>query len=253
MATKPRFKDPSTNTKNDFDYLSSVEKYFEESQGSISEKLENFAKYSSRQSLTRFIDRYEMFKQVLNVQGSIIECGVLLGGGLMSFAQFSSILEPINLQRKIIGIDTFSGFPNVSTRDTKGKSQFAKVGGYNANSYEDLMKCIELYDSNRFINHMPKMELVKGDATKTIPKYIKDNPHLIVSLLYLDFDLYEPTKVALENIVPRMPKGAIIGFDEINMKAWPGETEAVLETLGIKNLRIKRSSFSSVSCYAVIE
>jgi hypothetical protein len=194
-----------------------------------------------------------MFKQVLNVQGSIIECGVLLGGGLMSFAQFSSILEPINLQRKIIGIDTFSGFPNVSTRDTKGKSQFAKVGGYNANSYEDLMKCIELYDSNRFINHMPKMELVKGDATKTIPKYIKDNPHLIVSLLYLDFDLYEPTKVALENIVPRMPKGAIIGFDEINMKAWPGETEAVLETLGIKNLRIKRSSFSSVSCYAVIE
>ena len=253
MATKPRFKDPSTNTKNDFDYLSSVEKYFEESQGSISEKLENFAKYSSRQSLTRFIDRYEMFKQVLNVQGSIIECGVLLGGGLMSFAQFSSILEPINLQRKIIGIDTFSGFPNVSTRDTKGKSQFAKVGGYNANSYEDLMKCIELYDSNRFINHMPKMELVKGDATKTIPKYIKDNPHLIVSLLYLDFDLYEPTKIALENIVPRMPKGAIIGFDEINMKAWPGETEAVLETLGIKNLRIKRSSFSSVSCYAVIE
>ena len=97
------------------------------------------------------------------------------------------------------------------------------------------------------------MELVKGDATKTIPKYIKDNPHLVISLLYLDFDLYRPTKIALENFVPRMPKGAIIGFDEINMKAWPGETEAVLETLGIKNLRIKRSSFSSVSCYAVIE
>ncbi len=249
----PRFKDPSTNTKNDFDYLLSVEKYFEESQGTISEKLENFAKYSSRQSLTRFIDRYEMFKQILNVQGSIIECGVLLGGGLMSFAHFSSILEPVNLQRKVIGIDTFSGFPSVSKRDTKGKSKFAKIGGYNANSFDDLKKCIELFDLNRFINHIPKMELVKGDATKTIPKYVKDNPHLIISLLYLDFDLYEPTKVALENFVPRMPKGAIIGFDEINMRAWPGETEAVLETLGIKNLRIKRSSFSSVSCYAVIE
>lgn len=253
MVNEPRFKDPSTNTKNDFDYLLSVEKYFEESQGTISEKLENFAKYSSRQSLTRFIDRYEMFKQILNVQGSIIECGVLLGGGLMSFAHFSSILEPVNLQRKVIGIDTFSGFPNVSKRDTKGKSKFAKIGGYNANSFDDLKKCIELFDLNRFINHIPKMELVKGDATKTIPKYVKDNPHLIISLLYLDFDLYEPTKVALENFVPRMPKGAIIGFDEINMKAWPGETEAVLETLGIKNLRIKRSSFSSVSCYAVIE
>ena len=253
MVTKPRFKDPLTTSKNDLDYVSRVEEYFKASQGTVSEKLENFPKYSSRQSLTRFLDRYEMFKQILNVQGSIIECGVLLGGGLMSFAHFSSILEPVNLQRKIIGIDTFSGFPNVSARDTKGKSQFAKKGGYNANSYEDLKKCIELYDSNRFINHIPKMELVKGDATKTIPKYIKDNPHLVISLLYLDFDLYKPTKVALENFVPRMPKGAIIGFDEINVKAWPGETEAVLETFGISKLRIKRSSFSSVSCYAVLE
>ena len=75
---------------------------------------------------------------------------------------------------------------------------------------------------------------------------------IFVSLL-LSGCFHDKTKVALENIVPRMPKGAIIGFDEINMKAWPGETEAVLETLGIKNLRIKRSSFSSVSCYAVIE
>src|SRR3989338_9374925 len=141
MVTKPRFKDPLTTSKNDLDYVSRVEEDFKARQGTVSEKLENFPKYSSRQSLTRFLDRYEMFKQILNVQGSIIECGVLLGGGLMSFAHFSSILEPVNLQRKIIGIDTFSGFPNVSTRDTKGKSRFAKVGGYNANSYEDLKKC----------------------------------------------------------------------------------------------------------------
>ena len=33
-------------------------------------------------------------------------------------------------------------------------------------------------------------------------KYIKDNPHLIVSFLYLDFDIYSPTKVALELYEP---------------------------------------------------
>ena len=60
--TKPRFKDPSTSTKNDFDYVSRSEKYFEGSKGSLSEKLENFPKYSSRQSITRFLDRYEMFE-----------------------------------------------------------------------------------------------------------------------------------------------------------------------------------------------
>ena len=50
-----------------------------------------------------------------------------------------------------------------------------------------------------------------------------------MSLLYLDFDLYEPTKCAF----PRMPKGAVVAFDELNHAAWPGETMALLDTLGI--------------------
>ena len=41
-----------------------------------------------------------------------------------------------------------------------------KKGGYNINSFNDLKKCIELFDSNRFINHIPKIELVKGDVKK---------------------------------------------------------------------------------------
>ena len=128
-----------------------------------------------------------------------------------------------------------------------------KKGGYDVNSFNNLKKCIELFDSNRFINHIPKIELVKGDAKKTIPKYIKDNPHLIVSLLYLDLDLYEPTKIALHNFMPRMPKGSIIVFDEINVDQWPGETLAVLDEIGISNLRIERFEFAPLISYAVIE
>ena len=111
---------------------------------------------------------------------------------------------------------------------------------------------MRLYDLNRSIGHVPKIELVSGDAIKTIPAYIKDNPHLIVSLLYLDFDLYEPTKKAIEYFVPRMPKGAIIAFDELNQKQWPGETLALLDTLGINSLEIKRFPFSPALSYAVI-
>lgn len=91
------------------------------------------------------------------------------------------------------------------------------------------------------------------NVKKTIPKYIKDNPHLIVSLLYLDLDLYEPTKIALHNFMPRMPKGSIMVFDEINVDQWPGETLAVLDEIGISNLRIKRFEFAPLISYAVIE
>ena len=45
-------------------------------------KFRDFAKYARRQDLTGFLARYEIFKRVLTVKGSVIECGVFRGGGL---------------------------------------------------------------------------------------------------------------------------------------------------------------------------
>lgn len=65
---------------------------------------------------------------------------------------------------------------------------------------------VKLYGLNRLLNHIPKIELVKVDLCMTAEEYIKVNPHFVVSLLYLDVDLYEPTKKALEIFMPRIPK-----------------------------------------------
>lgn len=43
-------------------------------------KLKNFEKYVTRQSMARFIARYELFKMVKHLKGSIIECGIHWGG-----------------------------------------------------------------------------------------------------------------------------------------------------------------------------
>ena len=99
---------------------------------------------------------------------------------------------------------------------------------------------MRLFDLNRPLNHIPKVELVAGDLTVTAREYIGRNQHLVVALLYLDVDHYEPTRAALEAFVPRMPKGAVIAFDELNTHIFPGETLAVLEALGLRNLRIER-------------
>ena len=71
-------------------------------------------------------------------------------------------------------------------------------------------------------------------------------------MLYLDVDLYEPTKVLLETFISRMPKGAVVVFDELNAKMFPGETCAVDEILGISNIKIERFSFDSYVSYATI-
>ena len=234
--------------------LLSYEEYFDNSKATIAEKLSAFSKYVPRQALTTFLVKTDLFKKILNLHGSIVECGVHFGGGLLTFAKLSSIFETVNTTRKIIGFDTFSGFPELSVHDKDSDPNYAYKGGLSLpSSFEDLQECIKVYNSDRFVNHIPKIELVKGDATKTIPKYLKDNPQTIVSLLYLDFDIFKPTKVALENFVPRIPKGGIIAFDELNDKSWAGETIALLKTYGVRDWRIERFSYDNRTSYAVLD
>ena len=109
--------DPRTQASADYTYREALEEYFRESPGTFTEKLENFTKYVPRQNMARFLARYEIFQKIVEVQGSIVECGVLFGGGLMGFANLSVILEPYNFQRRIIGFDHFSGFPDVAAED----------------------------------------------------------------------------------------------------------------------------------------
>ena len=257
LEISPTMHDPKTQAQFDLDSRLMLEAYFNESAGSITEKIENFAKYVPRQNLARFLARYEIFKLIKDIQGSIVECGVLFGGGLMSFAKLSTILEPYNFQRRIVGFDTFDGFPSIDKADLMGrperKSAHLKKNGFAAgDAYQDILRAIELYDMSRYLNHFPKVDVVKGDFNVTAKKYLEDYPHLIISCLYLDFDIYEPTKTALEHFLPRMPKGSIIVFDELNEEAFPGETIAVMEKMDIKSLRIKRFDFEPRISYAII-
>lgn len=248
-----RFLEPARTTRKEVEFRVELEAYFGESVGSNVEKLQNFAKYVPTQDLRKFVCRYEVFKKILHVHGSIVECGVLYGGGLMTWAQLSEILEPLNHTRNIIGFDTFSGFVSLSDKDNTGTASQGKKGGLAIDSYDDILESIKLYDKNRFLGHIPKVKLVKGDIKVTLPKYLKENPHLVISLLWLDFDVYEPTVVALQQLVPRIPKGGVIAFDELNHEVWPGETIAVIEEIGLSNLRIRRYPFGGTMSYAVIE
>jgi hypothetical protein len=215
-------------------------------------KLENFPKYVRRQHLKRFLAMYEIFKLVLPVKGSIVECGVFKGFGVMSWAKLSAMLEPENLTRRIYAFDTFEGFPSVHVKD---KTAVADVtaGGLYADSHDELKALITEYDRDRFLGHVEKVHLIRGDVVETIPPFLQAHSHLVVSLLFLDMDLYEPTKAALEHFVPRMPKGALLAFDELDNPMWPGETMAALETVGLGRLALRRFEWDPYISYAVLE
>ncbi len=225
---------------------------FEACPDSIETKLDNFTKYIRRQRLTRLLALYEIFKRILNVKGSIVECGVYRGFTLMAWANISAVLEPANLTRRIYGFDSFEGFPAVSKEDANGTMEPRK-GQLLAGACEELAELIEVYDANRFLGHVKKVQLIKGDVAMTVPEFIAANRHLVVSLLFLDLDLYAPTKTAIEYFLPRMPKGAIIAFDELDNPIWPGETLALLDSIGVNRLAMQRIDFDPYIGFAVID
>ena len=229
-----------------------LQEIFEACSDTVEVRLENFPKYVRRQHLKRFLAMYELFKLALPVKGSVVECGVFRGFGLMSWAKLSTILEPENLTRRIYGFDTFAGFPSVANEDNS-KFTKTKVGDLRAPSYEELKALIEQYDRDRFLGHIPKVELVKGDIAKTAPAFVDSHPHLVVSLLFIDCDLFEPTAAALKAFFPRMPKGAILAFDELDNPIWPGETRAVLETIGLRKLELRRLEWDPYISYAILD
>jgi hypothetical protein len=245
--------DPRRQTDQDRAFDTGMEAYFARSLGNNVDKLRNFSKFVPRQALSTFLAKHVLFQHVLGVHGHIIECGVFLGGGLMTWAQLSAIYEPVNHLRQIIGFDTFAGFPGMHDKDAGDKLDYSKPGGLAVLGLDDLRECARLYDLNRPVGHIPRIDFAVGDARKTIPEYLEKNPHLVVAMLYLDFDLYEPTKVAIETFLPRMPRGAVLAFDELNQAAWPGETLAVLESVGLHKLRIQRFPIAPQLSYAILE
>jgi len=225
---------------------------FETSPDPLEVRLANFPRYVRRSHLTRFVALYELFKQILTVKGSIVECGVFRGFSLMTWAKLSSILEPNNLTRRVYGFDSFTGFPAITNEDNPARTG-VQPGDLTAGSEAELLALIELHDRDRFLGHMPKVELISGDVMTTIPHFVQEHSHLVISLLFLDLDLYEPTRVALEHFVPRMPAGSILAFDELDNPLWPGETQAALESIGIRSLKLQRFEFDPYIGFAVLQ
>lgn len=216
---------------------------------SLDQAIGHFPNYIGAGLFGAYLARYELFKKINMLPGHIIECGVAWGGGLTSWLQFCALYEHLNLTRLIYGFDTFNNddqFPSVDKKDGPLTDVFDK-------NKEHLQMVLNEIVGNNFGKEKDKAFLVAGDACETIPKWCKDNPHALIALLYLDFDAYLPTSTALRWLTPRIPKGGIVAFDELNYDKWPGETIALMDEVGIKNVRLQKFPWCQTMAYYEVE
>tara|TARA_B110000008_G_C16949992_1_gene555997 strand:- start:1163 stop:1924 length:762 start_codon:yes stop_codon:yes gene_type:complete len=227
-------------------------KLFSESPIPQDELLQNLGLFLKRQDLSNIIFMHELYQKILNIHGVVIEFGTRWGQNLALFESFRGMYEPFNHTRKILGFDTFNGFPSVHPKD--GKDRVIKKGGFSVTrGYENYLESVMNYhETESPISHIKKFEIIKGDAIKETEIYLKKNPHTIIALAYFDFDLYEPTKKCLELIKPFVTKGTVIGFDELNFSSYPGETIAFKEVFGLDAFKITRTPYSSCTSYITI-
>jgi hypothetical protein len=217
------------------------------------ETLPNLGLFLTSKTLSRVLFFYEIYRKILNTHGVIMEFGVRWGQTLALMSALRGIFEPFNRHRKIIGFDTFAGFRGMGPED--GERCKSVDGSFSVSkNYEVyLEKLLNLADGLNPIPHLKKFELVKGDALQTIPDYLRRHPETIVSLAIFDFDIYKPTKAALEAVKPHLMKGSVLVFDELCDDIFPGETLALAEVLGLNNVRVQRMPMTARISYMEVD
>ena len=184
--------------------------------------------------LKKIFARYELFKKTISIPGDIVECGVFKG---TSFSRFGMYRKMNNLENKrMIGFDSFGAFPKSNySDDQKLREEFIFDAGSQSISEEQLKRVLlnKKCDKN--------IELIGGDITTTVPKFVSNNPNIKISLLNLDVDIYEPTVTILEYLYPLISSGGIMILDDYG--TFPGETNAVNEYFKGKDVEIQKPIF----------
>lgn len=202
-------------------------------------------------SLARMLWLDTVYRKAIEVPGCLGEFGSQWGASLNVFLLLKQIHEPWNASRRILSFSTFGeGFKSADAQDGAA----VNVGDYSvADDWETKLKSILKSHALRSpIGAEANFEVNPGDARETFRAYLQAHPELVLSHVHFDMDVYAPTRDLLALCLARMPKGAILIFDELNCPPFPGETVALEEVLGIAKLALRKSPFQPYSAYAII-
>lgn len=205
--------------------------------------LTNLGLYMRSSVLASTLFREEAYKKILNIPGDILVFGLWWGQDAILFENLRAIYEPYNLNRRIVGFDTFGGYPGEDIGENDRPSEVISEGVYAVpDQYELYLSELMAYHTREnSLYRTNTVKFVKGDVLKTVPDYYKKHSERITALAYFDMALYEPTKICLQHILKTCIKGSVIVFDELNREEYPGETLALKELVDLNGARIEKS------------
>ena len=202
----------------------------------IDEESKRLIESIGEHSLTPFIRRWTLIKSLHYINkkkliGDIVECGIWRGGNLF-LAKKIQDKYPNELKRKLYGFDTFEGMPKPSFHDgVKINEVFQNFKDRNLPwtkaSLDDVKN-----STNFFFNDVDDFNFIKGMVEDTLMN--KKNLPNKISLLRLDTDLYESTKIELNILYPLLVEKGVLIIDDYG--DFPGCRKAVDEYFLDKNV-----------------
>lgn len=183
---------------------------------------------------SHFNEITELIKEVKDLEGSFVECGVWKGGMCMWMVHCQ---KEYKNERDIYLYDTFDGMtnPNSEKDGTEPKKIYKDIenGKYKRkydrwhNENKWAYAPLEMVKKNMKIvgYNEDKIHYVIGDVAETLNKVVPDK----IVILRLDTDFYESTKKELEVLFPKLVKGGYLIIDDYNNKI--GSTTATDEFL----------------------
>lgn len=167
----------------------------------------------------RYFGVFQLLRHALKLQGDCVEFGVLNGH---STALLAETMEFFNIKNKTIYcFDTWAGMPS----SNPGADPYYKKGDFSQTSLELVKKNLAPWGD--------RIQFVPGDICKTAKDFFKTP----LCFIRIDVDLYEPTKVCLEETYDQMVPGGVIYLDDYVQKETVGERIAVDDFLSDKKER----------------
>ena len=191
--------------------------------------LYNTCKDYTMTSPERMYSLYNSMKYIIDnkIEGDLVECGVWKGGSSMLMAL---MLKKYGITNKKIHLyDTFEGMSEPSSIDKTIKGVNAstlleKEKKENENSFW-CYSPIEEVKNTLFSTGYPQENLifVKGKVEDTLRVHVPGK----ISVLRLDTDWYESTKIELQILYPLLSEKGVLIIDDFGY--WEGAQKAVIE------------------------
>jgi len=157
--------------------------------------------------------RFSFFEKIKDLPGDIVEIGVFKGSGIATFSKLIEIFCT-HSNKKIIGFDIFDVDKSNTILDRDNVFDKEKMNIVYSKINKSELSLDSVTNRLKNMNISSNFLLVDGDVEYSIPVFLKENPGLKISLLYIDVDIQRPTYFALKYLWDRILPGGIILFDE---------------------------------------